>query len=413
MGRTFILGGGMTGLAAGYAPGLPVYEATGHPGGICCSYYMRPGSNARLNEPPPDGEAYRFEIGGGHWIFGGEPTVLEFINRLCATKTYFRKSSVFLPDKDLYVPYPLQNHLRLLDPAIASQALREMSRQPTPSRTMQEWLRHSFGETLCALFFEPFHALYTAGLYDRIAPQDSYKSPVDLALVIAGAAGGVAPVGYNTRFVYPAEGLDALARRMAGKCDVQYDKRARRIEPMARLLELDDGTIVEYDSLVSTLPLSLVMQMCGLSVESVPDPHTSVLVLNIGARRGPHCPDDHWIYVPASRSGFHRVGFYSAVDAHFLPLSARASLDRVSIYVERAYLPKHRPSPQEQATYIQGVVRELQDFGYIGDIEVVDPTWIEVAYTWSWPQSQWRSQALRKLSRRALSWREPAIGSER
>jgi hypothetical protein len=85
----------------------------------------------------------------------------------------------------------------------------------------------------------------------------------------------------------------------------------------------------------------------------------------------------------------------------------------VSIYVERAYLPKHRPSPQEQATYIQGVVRELQDFGYIGDIEVVDPTWIEVAYTWSWPQSQWRSQALRKLSRRALSWREPAIGSER
>src|SRR5205823_12902729 len=98
MDRTIILGGGMTGLAAGCASGLPVYEATGHPGGICCSYYMRPGSNVRLPQAPSDNEAYRFEIGGGHWIFGGEPAVLEFISRASATKTYFRKSSVFLPD---------------------------------------------------------------------------------------------------------------------------------------------------------------------------------------------------------------------------------------------------------------------------------------------------------------------------
>ena len=34
---TFILGAGMTGLAAGYASGLPVYEAAPFPGGICSS----------------------------------------------------------------------------------------------------------------------------------------------------------------------------------------------------------------------------------------------------------------------------------------------------------------------------------------------------------------------------------------
>jgi hypothetical protein len=36
--RTFILGAGMTGLAAGTASGLPVLEAAVYPGGICCSY---------------------------------------------------------------------------------------------------------------------------------------------------------------------------------------------------------------------------------------------------------------------------------------------------------------------------------------------------------------------------------------
>ena len=29
--------------------------------------------------------------------------------------------------------------------------------------------------------------------------------------------------------------------------------------------------------------------------------------------------------------------------------------------------------------------------------EVVDPTWIDVAYTWEWPSSTWKSQAIRLL----------------
>jgi len=28
---------------------------------------------------------------------------------------------------------------------------------------------------------------------------------------------------------------------------------------------------------------------------------------------------------------------------------------------------------------------------------VTDPTWIDVAYTWAWPGSQWRARAMRRL----------------
>ena len=155
-------------------------------------------STERLPQAPSDDEAYRFEIGGGHWIFGGDPAILEFISGIAGVKTYLRKSSVFFPGKGLYVPYPLQNHLRFLSPELSSSALIEMSGPPAPFQTMKDWLYQSFGPTLCELFFDRFHALYTGGLYDRIAPQDAYKSPVDLALVIKGAFGGVEPVGYNT-----------------------------------------------------------------------------------------------------------------------------------------------------------------------------------------------------------------------
>ena len=92
----------MTGLAAGWASGLPVYEAEAAPGGICSSYYVRPGIQERLHQPPEDGEAYRFEVGGGHWIFGGDPAVLRFIGRLAPAKTYPRTSSVFFPDRGLH-----------------------------------------------------------------------------------------------------------------------------------------------------------------------------------------------------------------------------------------------------------------------------------------------------------------------
>lgn len=39
--ETFILGAGMTGLAAGMVSGLKVYEAQEVPGGICSSYYLK------------------------------------------------------------------------------------------------------------------------------------------------------------------------------------------------------------------------------------------------------------------------------------------------------------------------------------------------------------------------------------
>src|SRR5437764_167945 len=109
--KTAILGAGVTGLAAGWASGVEIYEAESVPGGICSSYYLTPGCGSRMHTPPDGQEAYRFELGGGHWIFGGDPTILRFIRSLADVKSYDRRASVYFPDSGLYVPYPLQNHL--------------------------------------------------------------------------------------------------------------------------------------------------------------------------------------------------------------------------------------------------------------------------------------------------------------
>src|SRR5438270_13500660 len=135
--------------------------------------------------------------------------------------------------------------------------------------------------------------------------------------------------------------------------------------------------------------------MAHADVDERPDPYSAVLVLNIGARKGPRCPDEHWLYLPETRAGFHRVGFYSNVDESFLPASSRKSKDRVSIYIERAYQAGKRPSADQIASYIEATIAELKEWGFVDEVEVADPTWVEVAYTWAWPGARWGGKDLR------------------
>jgi protoporphyrinogen oxidase len=398
-----ILGGGMSGIAAGIASGYPICEMMEAPGGICSSYYMRPGQMQRVSNLPVDGEAYRFEIGGGHWIFGGDPAILRFLGSVVPLKSYARRSSVYFRGQNLYVPYPLQYHLGYLDKRVALAALDEMATAPRGvPETMLAWLEQSFGKTLTDLFFGPFHKRYTAGLCASIAPQDAFKSPVDFSLALRGVLEKVPPVGYNVTFTYPTEGLNALSQAMAVQSHINYKKEAVEVDVAHRAVYFSDGTSASYDMLISTLPLNRMMALSALTVESETDPYTSVLVLNIGAIRGSECPDDHWLYVPEARSGFHRVGFYSNVDVSFLPASSQEDNSRVNLYVERAYQGGKKPEEEEIRAYTQAVVQELQEWGFIGQVEVLDATWIEVAYTWIRSGSKWRSEALKVLEQHGI-----------
>lgn len=382
--RTAVIGAGVTGLSAGATSAATVFEQSDGPGGICRSYYMRSGSDETLARPAPGEEVYRFEVGGGHWIFGGDPETLATLERLAPFRVYTRKAAVRLGALGRTVRYPLQAHVEGLGAALAERAAKEIADAPPISGTaptLAAWLESSFGPSLCRLFFFPFHDRYTAGLTGSIAPQDGYKSPP------AGAQ------GYNVTFRYPVGGLDHVAAGLAQRCDIRYGKRVVGIDTADKVLQFSDGSEHGYDRLVSTLPLHVAVAAAGLVVDDVPDPHTSVLVLNLGGERGPKCPDVHWQYEPDSSSGFHRIGFYSNVEPDFLPAGSRGGT-HVSMYVERAFPGGRRDDPVDVDAYTDAVVDELQGRGYIGRVEAAHPSWVDVAYTWRSPGSRWREHAL-------------------
>ncbi|NUN68972.1 MAG: FAD-dependent oxidoreductase [Bacteroidetes bacterium] len=390
-----ILGAGITGLGCGSSTGFRIIERQNFPGGICASYHMEPGHRQRNRHRRSDEEDFRFEYGGGHWIFGRNEPMLELLRSYDEFVTRERKASVYLSSMDLTVPYPIQNNLRYLPADLREAILSEMKEQQPSATvpTMSAWCASVFGPTLAGLFFHPFHELYTAGLAGTIAPQDSYKTPVDLALVRQGAERSTRPAGYNTTFIYPHNGLNAVMDALERRCDIRYDTEAVRINPEARTVRLSDGSTLPYSALISTIPLNILQQISGLRTASVQDPYTSVLVLNIGARKGKRRIDDHWVYFPTSRSGFHRIGFYDNVDPRFLPRSKRDG-EHTSLYVEMAYRGGDRPDEQAIAQRCSAVMQELQDLDIIRDAEIVDPTWIDVAYTWTIPGSTWREEMI-------------------
>lgn len=383
----------MTGLAAGMASGFLVLEASANPGGICSSYYMVPGSNTR-HSTRLCGGSYRFELGGGHWIFGGDPMIRTFLQKTVPICEYRRKSSVYFAKTNQFIPYPIQDHLSFLDPQTSDKVNRDIGLATGSGSTMREWLVNTFGRTLCEMFFFPFHEKYTAGLYHEIAPQDLQKSVVPRQ---QGTTNDNKNRGYNPTYLYPDSGLDVLARRMAEHCHIQYDSCVTSLDVSRREIILANNKRLRYDILISTLPLTSLLTMCGLVTEMRADPYTSVLVLNIGARKGLRYPAEHWLYTPDAVSGFHRVGFYTNVSPSFAPQNAEDGHARVGLYVESAYRAGVRPSPAEQNAYETSVIAELREWGFITDVEVVDATWIDIAYTWSWPGSQWRKTALALL----------------
>ena len=67
------------------------------------------------------------------------------------------------------------------------------------------------------------------------------------------------------------------------------------------------------------------------------------------------------------------------------------------MYVERAFPEGPRLAEEVTRTYINNVVQELQEWQWIDDVEVVHPTWTDMAYTWAWPNSNWRKRAIQTL----------------
>src|SRR5690606_13109302 len=195
-----------------------------------------------------------------------------------------------------------------------------------PPSNFEEYCRRHFGSGISEHFMLPYNSRLwgvppgdiTADWCQRFVPLPTLED------VVAGAVGEPRrPLGYNSEFLYPAQGIGRLAAALQRQLESFEPHRApERIDWRERTLVFANER-VSYQHLLSSIPLSTLLGLCA----ELPQPiqraaralratHLYYLDVALNVR----CPQAwHWVYVPESKYPFYRVGCYSNFSERMAP----------------------------------------------------------------------------------------------
>jgi protoporphyrinogen oxidase len=327
-----ILGAGLTGMAAGFhlgRAGVPyrIFERLPHPGGHAITV--------------EDG-GYRFDR-TGHLLHLRDPATRELVLSWIGNDVVEVERRSMIWSNGTYTRYPFQANTFGLPPAVAFECLSgfvaahfSKASKPAPKNFEEFCLTH-FGEGISRHFMIPYNARLwgvppseiTADWCARFVPLPRLDD------VLAGAVGlNDRELGYNTRFLYPRRGIGALSEGLARALPkIELGRAPVAIDWRRRVLAFDDEE-VSYETLISTVPLSVLIDRLVDAPEEVKAAGrrlrcTHLYYLDV-ALNAPSGKDLHWAYVPEAKYPFYRVGCYS----NFSP--AMAPPNRAGLYIELA-----------------------------------------------------------------------------
>lgn len=381
--HTLILGAGLTGLSCAYHVADParyrLIEKDEQIGGLAKTR-VRPGG---------------FLCDGtGHWLHLRTDYAKSMVNGLLGDNLESRQRRARIFSKGTFTLYPFQANTYGLPKEVIAECLsglikaRYEDKHEEPKNYL-EWIRREFGEGICKHFMEPYNRKIYGVPLDTLAANFAAKyiprPPIDS--VIKGAL-GLSPeaLGYNASFVYPKTGgIGALPESMHARIQrkAERGRQPRTIDLLNRTVVMEDGEVIQYQKLVSTIPLpDLVQRSVAGNPAAVPEEviraasllrANSVLYFDIGIKGAPKEHQDyHWIYLPENDLPFYRIGSYSAVERSLAPAGYR------SYYVEMGHYGEVDASKFEE-----GVIQGLRKIGILEDgdeIVFMTPNVLSPAY---------------------------------
>ncbi|HEV7279864.1 MAG TPA: FAD-dependent oxidoreductase [Pirellulaceae bacterium] len=249
----------------------------------------------------------------------------------------------------------------------ASEAPKAASPSDAP-KNFEEFIYKVWGAGIAKHFAIPYNRKIWAVPLDQM--ETSWlggRVPLpDLGEMIEGALQAKGkPMGPNARFGYPLRGgfqalMNGFLPLLEG--ELRLNARVAKVSPSERMLVMQDGTEIEYDQLVSTMPLpSLVRAMGDEAPEEVRQAasalrYTSVRCVNIGVGRET-LTDKHWIYYP-EETVFHRIFVQGNASPHCNPAGG------FGLTCEITYGPS-KPLPCDGEELIQRCIADCISVGLI------------------------------------------------
>jgi protoporphyrinogen oxidase len=286
-----------------------------------------------------------------------------------------------------WLPHPVQCHLYGLPAELVTACLVDFiaaQQEPPTINTYRDWCHASFGKTLA----ETFPLVYTRKYWTVDASdmgvdwvgQRMYPPKLDEVIRGALEPANEGDFHYLTHARYPTEGgyqsfMGALYRDDM----VELSKPVVRVDPAGRALTFADGTRVDYQQLISTMPLPELI--AAIDPEVVPDEVknaadlllcSSLVLVDVAVKRA-DLSNHEWFYVYDDDISISRGHFPHMLSPNNAPVG------KGSIQLE-VYHSRHRPLPCPPDELPDRVVDELVRMGVLTKDDVLWTRFREVKY---------------------------------
>lgn len=328
--RFLVLGAGPTGLGAAHrlkelgVSDFLVLEQADHPGGLAASF--------------TDDKGFTWDI-GGHVQFSHYRYFDELMQRVLGADgwlTHERESWAWMQGR--FVPYPVQNNIRHLPKetmwacleGIISANLHNSTR-PT---NFKEWILSRFGAGLSEAFMLPYNFKVWAHppeqmshhwVGERVAVTDLRRVTKNILFEQDDLSWGP-----NNTFQFPRHGgTGAIWTRVAdlvGKNHFRFRTAITSIDAEKHVAHCSDGRQIQYESLISTLPLDVSTRMLSPAYSELADTaarlkfsSSNIIGIGLKGQPPPHLRTKCWMYFPEADCPFYRTTVFSNYSPNNVP----------------------------------------------------------------------------------------------
>jgi len=310
--KIIILGAGPCGLGAAHHlnklghTDWQLFERNDHVGGLSASFR--------------DDNGFTWDV-GGHVLFSHYDYFDKTVAEALGDHYYEHQRESWIRILQRWVPYPFQNNVRYLpDDALHEcvSGLRELSVSPDRATNFREWMDAVFGSGIVKYFMEPYNSkvwgvplesMSKAWIAERV-------SVVDLARIEQNITEQCDDLswGPNNVFKFPKYGgtgaiYKGIAKPLHDKIHLQSEMVEIDLEQ--KRVTFSNGRVEQYDALINTSPLDLLVAKCRNIPESIADAagnliHNGGLIAGLGFE-GKRDDSKCWMYFPENNSPFYRV----------------------------------------------------------------------------------------------------------
>lgn len=290
--KTIILGSGIAGLGAWDADNsAEIYEASSQAGGLCRGFEI-------------DGFYFDQAV---HFSFTKDKTVRDVFDKV---EQYYHHPFPYNWYKETWLRHPAQNNLFHFPPQFKIDAVKGfIERKGRENVTdFKEWLIGGYGEFLYDNLFRLYNEKYWQADLAEMGVDwigNRIYQP-DIDEVLYGSYTDETPnVYYASEMRYPQKGgyyafFKEIADRAEKQGKLHFNKKAVRIDPVAKKVYFSDGTSVEYDKLISSVPLPEMVKIIdnaprGIQEKSAELEHTGVALVSIGMKKTDF--EKFWFYI--------------------------------------------------------------------------------------------------------------------